>query len=128
MFLSLVHLYFGYCFALIPTGSFARASYFEFRNTGVFGQALNYRLLIFYSLEEKLLVRFFRNPILLKVVGTVVALAFLSPLVGRKNMIKFVLPALIVLLLFMLMRNLLLKRKRKLTIVEKEYLKKRFYH
>ncbi|MCK5186510.1 MAG: hypothetical protein KAR43_05195, partial [Deltaproteobacteria bacterium] len=98
------------------------------RNTGVFGQALNYRLLIFYSLEEKVLVRFFRNPILLKVVGTVVALAFLSPLVGRKNMIKFVLPALIVLLLFMLMRSLLLKRKRKLTIVEKEYLKKRFYH
>ena len=75
-----------------------------------------------------MLVRFFRNPIFLKVVGTIVALAFLSPLVGRKNMIKFVLPALIVLFLFMFVRSFLLKRKRKLTIVEKEYLKKRFYH
>ena len=75
-----------------------------------------------------MLVKFFRNPILLKVIGTAVALTFLSPLVGRKNMIKFVLPALIILLLFVFMRSLLLKRKRKLTIVEEEYLKKRFYH
>ncbi len=75
-----------------------------------------------------MLVRFFRNPILLKVVGTVVAFAFLLPMVGRKNMIRFVLPALIVLLLFMFARNLVLKRRRKLTSTEEEYLKKRFYH
>jgi hypothetical protein len=30
MFFSLGHLYFGYCFLLIPAGSFARASDFEF--------------------------------------------------------------------------------------------------
>ena len=30
MFLSLVHLCFGYCFVLIPAESFARASHFEF--------------------------------------------------------------------------------------------------
>ena len=75
-----------------------------------------------------MLVRFFRHPILLKVVGTFVLLAFLFALVGRQNMIKFVLPALIIILLFMFIRSLLLKRKRRLTIVEEEYLKKRFYH
>ena len=75
-----------------------------------------------------MLVRFFRNPILLKVVGTIVALAFLFPLVGRKNVIKFVLPALIILLLFIFVRSLVLKRRRKLTALEEEYLKKRFYH
>lgn len=75
-----------------------------------------------------MLVRFFRHPILLKVVGTLVVLAFLFALVGRQNMIKFVLPALIIILLFMFIRSRLLKRKRRLTIVEEEYLKKRFYH
>jgi hypothetical protein len=30
MFYSLEHSYFGYCFGLIPAGSFARASNFEF--------------------------------------------------------------------------------------------------
>ena len=75
-----------------------------------------------------MLVRFFRHPILLYVVGTLVVLAFLFALVGRQNMIKFVLPALIIILLFMFIRSRLLKRKRRLTIVEEEYLKKRFYH
>ena len=75
-----------------------------------------------------MLVRFFRHPILLKVVGTLVVLAFLFALVGRQNMIKFVLPALIIVLLFMFIRSRLLKRERRLTIVEEEYLKKRFYH
>ena len=75
-----------------------------------------------------MLVKFFRHSILLKGVGTVVALAFLSPLVGRKNVIKFVLPALIILLLFIFVRSLVLKRRRKLTALEEEYLKKRFYH
>lgn len=74
-----------------------------------------------------MLVRFFRNPILLKVVGTLVALAFLFTIVGYKNMIRFILPCLMVLLLFLFIRNLVLKRQRRLTKLEKEYLKKRFY-
>jgi len=73
------------------------------------------------------LVRFFRNPILLKVVGTVVALAFLHALIGYKNMIRFILPALGVLVLFLFVRKQMLNRRRKLTELEKEYLKKRFY-
>ena len=75
-----------------------------------------------------MLVRFFRNPVLLKVVGTIVALAFLFPLIGRKSVIRFVLPALIVIILFVFVRNLMLKRRRRLTVLEEEYLKKRFYN
>ncbi len=75
-----------------------------------------------------MLVRFFRNPVLLKVVGTIVAIAFLFPLIGRKSVIRFVLPALIVILLVVFVKNLILKRRRKLTALEEEYLKKRFYH
>jgi uncharacterized membrane protein YkvI len=73
------------------------------------------------------LVKYFRNPILLKVVGTVVALAFLLALVGYRNMIRVVLPALAVLILFVFVRKYVVKRRNKLTKVEEEYLEKRFY-
>ena len=74
-----------------------------------------------------MLVRFFRNPVLLKVVGAVVALAFLLPLVRYRNVLRFVLPALVVILIFLFVRNRILKRRMKLTMLEEEYLKKRFY-
>ncbi len=74
-----------------------------------------------------MLVKYFRNPILLKVVGTVVALAFLLALVGYRNMIRVVLPGLVVLILFVLLRRYLAGRRNKLTKVEEEYLEKRFY-
>jgi hypothetical protein len=74
-----------------------------------------------------MLVSFFRNPLLAKVVGTVVALAFLTTLVGYRNMLRFVLPGVILVILFLFIRNFIRVRKRKLTAIEQEYLKKRFY-
>ena len=74
-----------------------------------------------------MLVKYFRNPILLKVVGTVVALAFLLALIGYRNMIRVVLPVLVVLILFVLVRRYVVGRRNKLTRVEEEYLEKRFY-
>jgi energy-coupling factor transporter transmembrane protein EcfT len=74
-----------------------------------------------------MLVSFFRNPILLKVVGSAVALAFLSALVGYRNMLRFVLPGLFIFICLLLIRNFLRRRKRRLTPLEEEYLKKRFY-
>jgi len=73
------------------------------------------------------LVKYFRNPILLKVVGTLVALSFLLAIVGYKNMVRFILPALIVFALFLLVRKYLINRRKKLTALEKDYLKRRFY-
>jgi len=73
------------------------------------------------------LVKYFRNPVLLKVVGTIVALAFLLAIVGYKNMMRFILPALIGVVLILLVRKHILNRRRKLTELEREYLKKRFY-
>ena len=74
-----------------------------------------------------MLVKYFRNPILLKVVGTVVALSFLLVLVGYRNMIRVVLPVLVVLILFVFVRRYVVGRRNKLTKVEEEYLEKRFY-
>jgi predicted lysophospholipase L1 biosynthesis ABC-type transport system permease subunit len=73
------------------------------------------------------LVKYFRNPVLLKVVGTTVALAFLLVLVGYRNMIRVVLPGLVVLILFVFVRRYVVGRRNKLTKVEEEYLEKRFY-
>jgi uncharacterized membrane protein YkvI len=73
------------------------------------------------------LVKYFRNPILLKVVGTLVALAFLLAIIGHRNMIRFILPVLGIFVLFLFVRRQILNRQRKLTELEKEYLKKRFY-
>ena len=74
-----------------------------------------------------MLVRYFRNPVLLKVVGTVVALSFLLVLVGYRNMVRVVLPVLVVLILFVFVRRYVVGRRNKLTKVEEEYLEKRFY-
>ena len=74
-----------------------------------------------------MLVKYFRNPILLKVVGTVVALSFLLVLVGYRNMVRVVLPVLVVLILFVFLRRYVIGRRNKLTKVEEEYLEKRFY-
>ena len=74
-----------------------------------------------------MLVRYFRNPVLLKVVGTVVALSFLLVLVGYRNMVRVVLPVLVVLILFVFVRRYVVGRRNKLTRVEEEYLEKRFY-
>ena len=74
-----------------------------------------------------MLVRYFRNPVLLKVVGTVVALSFLLVLVGYRNMVRVVLPVLVVLILFVFVRRYIVGRRNKLTRVEEEYLEKRFY-
>ena len=74
-----------------------------------------------------MLVKYFRNPILLKVVGTVVALSFLLVLVGYRNMIRVVLPVLVVLILFVFVSRYVVGRRNKLTKVEEEYLEKRFY-
>ena len=74
-----------------------------------------------------MLVKYFRNPILLKVVGTVVTLSFLLVLVGYRNMVRVVLPVLVVLILFVFLRRYVAGRRNKLTKVEEEYLEKRFY-
>ena len=74
-----------------------------------------------------MLVKYFRHPVLLKVVGTVVALSFLLVLVGYRNMVRFILPVLIVLILFVFVRRYLVGRRNRLTKVEEEYLEKRFY-
>ena len=74
-----------------------------------------------------MLVKYFRNPILLKVVGTVVALTFLLALVGYRNMIRFVLPALALIIMLIFVRKYVLSRKNKLTKLEEEYLEKRLY-
>ena len=74
-----------------------------------------------------MLVKYFRNPILLKVVGTVVALTFLLALVGYRNMIRFVLPALALIIMLIFVRKYVLSRKNKLTKMEEEYLEKRLY-
>ena len=74
-----------------------------------------------------MLVSFFRNPIFARVVGTVVALAFLLPLIRYKHGLKIALPVAIILLICFGVRYYLIRRKRRLTALEEEYLKKRFY-
>ena len=74
-----------------------------------------------------MLVSFFRNPVLLKVVGTLVAFAFLLPLIRYKQGMKIALPVAIVILVCWGVRYYIIRRKRRLTALEEEYLKKRFY-
>jgi uncharacterized membrane protein (UPF0136 family) len=73
-----------------------------------------------------MLVSFFRNPVLLKVVGLLVALAFLLPLIRYKQGLKIALPVAIILLICFGVRYYI-RRKRRLTALEEEYLKKRSY-
>ena len=68
-----------------------------------------------------------RNPALAKIVGGIAALAFLLAVVGYRNMLRFVLPALIIFIVLFLVRKYMLNRRRKLTPLEEEYLEKRFY-
>ena len=68
-----------------------------------------------------------RNPYLAKIVGGIAALAFLLAVVGYRNMLRFVLPALSVFILFFLVRRYILNRRKKLTPLEEEYLEKRLY-
>lgn len=74
-----------------------------------------------------MLVSFFRKPVLAKVVGTVAALAFLLPLIRYEQGLKIALPLAVGLVIFLLIRGYLLRRRRRLTLPEEDYLKKRFY-
>ena len=74
-----------------------------------------------------MLVSFFRNPVFARVVGIVVALAFLLPLVRYKHGLKIALPIIIAIVIVLAIRSYLIKRKKRLTALEEEYLKKRFY-
>ena len=74
-----------------------------------------------------MLVSFFRNPVFARVVGIVVALAFLLPLIRYKHGMKIAIPLVIFMVIALAIRSYLIKRKRRLTALEEEYLKKRFY-
>jgi hypothetical protein len=74
-----------------------------------------------------MLVSFFRNPIFARVVGTVVALAFLLPLIRYKHGLKIAIPVVLILLICFGVRYCVIRRRRRLTALEEEYLKKRFY-
>jgi hypothetical protein len=74
-----------------------------------------------------MLVSFFRNPVFARVVGIVVALAFLLPLIRYKHGMKIAIPLVIFMVIALGVRSYLIKRKRRLTALEEEYLKKRFY-
>jgi len=74
-----------------------------------------------------MLVSFFRNPIFARVVGIVVALAFLLPLIRYKQGLRIALPAAIIILICFGVRYYIIRRKRRLTALEEEYLKKRSY-
>ena len=74
-----------------------------------------------------MLVSFFRNPIFARVVGTVVALASLLPLIRYKHGLKIAIPVALILLICFGVRYYIIRRRRRLTALEEEYLKKRFY-
>ena len=74
-----------------------------------------------------MLVSFFRNPIFARVVGTVVALAFLLPLIRYKHGLKIAIPVALILLTCFGVRYYIIRRRRRLTALEEEYLKKRSY-
>ena len=74
-----------------------------------------------------MLVSFFRNPVFARVVGIVVALAFLLPLIRYKHGMKIAIPLVIFMVFVLGSRSYIIKRKRLLTALEEEYLKKRFY-
>ena len=74
-----------------------------------------------------MLVSFFRNAVFARVVGIVVALAFLLPLVRYKHGLKIAIPIVIAIVIVLVIRSYLIKRKKRLTALEEEYLKKRYY-
>ena len=74
-----------------------------------------------------MLVSFFRNPVLSKVVGILVVLAFLLPLIRYKPGVKIAIPVAIIIFIGYGVRYLIIKRRRRLSALEEEYLKKRSY-
>jgi len=74
-----------------------------------------------------MLVSFFRNPIFARVVGTIAALAFLLPFIRYKHGLKIILPVAIIIPICFGVRYYIIRRKRRLTALEEEYLKKRSY-
>ena len=73
------------------------------------------------------LVSFFRNPVLAKVVGVIACLAFLLPLVRFRGSLSFILYVSIGVLLTAAVRIYLVRKRKRLTPPEEDYLKDRFY-
>ncbi|MDX1777638.1 MAG: hypothetical protein R3339_02055 [Thermodesulfobacteriota bacterium] len=64
---------------------------------------------------------------MLKVVGILVALAFLLPLIRYKHGVKIAIPVVIIILICSGIRYFIIRRRRRLSALEEEYLKKRSY-
>jgi hypothetical protein len=73
------------------------------------------------------LVSFFRNPILAKLIGAIACLAFLLPLIRFKGSLSFIFYGSIAVGLVVLIRAYYVRKRRRLTPPEEEYLKDRFY-
>lgn len=73
------------------------------------------------------LVSFFRNPVLAKVVGAIACLAFLLPLVRFKGSLSFIFYSSIVVVLAVILRGYYVRKRKRLTPPEEDYLKDRFY-
>jgi purine-cytosine permease-like protein len=73
------------------------------------------------------LVSFFRNPVLVKVVGAIACLAFLLPLVRFKGSLSFIFYGSIVVVLAVILRGYYARKRKRLTPPEEDYLKDRFY-
>lgn len=73
------------------------------------------------------LVSFFRHPVLAKVVGAIACLAFLLPLVRFKGSLSFIFYGSIVVVLAVILRGYYVRKRKRLTPPEEDYLKDRFY-
>jgi hypothetical protein len=73
------------------------------------------------------LVSFFRNPVLAKLVGAIACLAFLLPLIRFKGSLSFIVYGFIAVMLAVMIRIYVVKKRKRLTPPEEEYLKDRFY-
>jgi hypothetical protein len=73
------------------------------------------------------LVSFFRHPVLAKVVGAIACVAFLLPLVRFRGSLSFILYASIGVVLAAAVRLYLVRKRKRLTPPEEDYLKDRFY-
>lgn len=84
-------------------------------------------LLCPYQKDVMALVSFFRNPVLAKVVGAIACLAFLLPLVRHKGSLSFIFYGAVALVLALMVRGYYVRKRKRLTPPEEEYLKDRFY-
>lgn len=73
------------------------------------------------------LASFFRNPVLAKVVGAIACLAFLLPLIRYRGSLSFIFYGSISVVLALLIRGYYVRKRRRLTPPEEDYLKDRFY-